>query len=460
MKNKSSNDLDLFTPIVEIFHELLVMTLKLFGEAGKVAWKKIIKKTPALRKIERKALESKRTTEKEDSLGVDTRSKKDILLSDIDFKKHSFIVGASGFGKTNLISLLQENSLKKNNPIVFFDPKGDLEALTTFKRLCEKHNKPCYIFSEHYKDSIALNPVFEGTVNQVSDRIMRSFDWSEQYYKDACRRSLNDTLKKIKKEGKSFNLKTIYDYLCQAENKENVGLIVKLQSIIESDFGKILNEDKGLTFSQIREERACLYIGLSTQGYGDTAIAIGKLFLNELLFHSYKSLTENEENSASKSNPISVYFDEFGALVTTEFIELQNKCRGAGIELTIAVQTAADIDRVNPDLTKQVIENAGNLFVLKQRLKDSAELFSEAIGTILSKKHTFRMEDGEVQAMGSEREVHELLVHPDIIKNLRVGQCVLLRQAPTQINLVNLRNRKFEDLQKLNRAFRQNNPVL
>ena len=460
MKSKKSNDLDLFQPVVEIFHELCMMVFTLVVEVAKFGWRKATNKAPPLQKIERKALQSKRETKNEDSLGIDTKTRKDIKLSEIDFKKHSFIVGASGFGKTNLISLLQENSLKENKPIVFFDPKGDLEALNTFKRLCEKKNRPCYIFSEHYKDSISLNPVFEGTVNQVSDRIMRSFDWSEQYYKDASRRSLSEALKKIKKDGKEFNLKTIYDYLCQMENKENLGLIVKLQSIVESDFGKILSEDKGMTFSQIREERACLYIGLSTQGYGDTAVGIGKLFLNELLYHSYKSLSEHNEESTAKKNPISIYFDEFGALVSPEFIELQNKCRGAGMELTISVQTASDIDRVNPDLTKQVIENVGNMFVLKQRLDASASFFSEAIGTILSKKKTFVTENGEEQAKGTVREVNELLVHPDIIKNLRVGQCVLLRQAPSQISLINLRNREFEALQRLNKLYRQNNPVL
>ena len=38
--------------------------------------------------------------------------------------------------------------------------------------------------------------------------------------------------------------------------------------------------------------------------------------------------------------------------------------------------------------------------------------------------------------------MHELLVHPDIIKNLRVGQCILLRHDPVKINLINIRNRQ------------------
>ena len=54
------------------------------------------------------------------------------------------------------------------------------------------------------------------------------------------------------------------------------------------------------------------------------------------------------------------------------------------------------------------------------------------------------MEDGEVQSKGSEREANENLVHPDIIKNLRVGQCILLRHSPSRIDLINIRNRKME----------------
>ena len=220
---------------------------------------------------------------------------------------------------------------------------------------------------------------------------------------------------------------------------------------MESDFGKILSSDDGITFSQIRKERACLYIGLSTQGFGETAVGVGKLFLNELLYNSYSSLIDNDSKANALSNPISVYFDEFGAVVTSDFIELQNKCRGAGIELTMAVQTIADINKIDPELTNQVVENANNLFILKQRLQDNAAYFAEAIGTIMAKKNTFQTENGEKGERGTEREVQELIVHPDIIKNLRVGQCVLLRQSPTQINLINIRNRQMEAFNKVNK---------
>ncbi|MDP7320920.1 MAG: type IV secretion system DNA-binding domain-containing protein [Bacteriovoracaceae bacterium] len=458
MNNKKQPpQLDIFSPIYEIFHELCLLLAELGKEFIKWVFKKTFSKNLVLVKIDRKALNVKKTTDLEDSLGIDTKNRKDFLLDEIDFRRHSFIVGASGFGKTNLMSILQEHTLRKNKPIIFFDPKGDMEALNTFKEICERYKKPCYIFSEHYHDSISLNPVLEGTVNQVTDRIMRAFEWSEPYYRDASRRSLTKSLKILEASDQAFTLQAIFEELEKMESKENIGLIAKIEAILESDFGKILNSDnEGLTLSKVREERACLYIGLSTQGYGETAMAVGKLFLGELLYNSYKTLSDDKDPKTGLKNPISVYFDEFGSLVTPEFIELQNKCRGAGIELTLAVQTASDIDRVNSDLTKQIIENSGNLFVLKQRMADSAKFFAESIGTVISKKQTFRIENGEQMESGSEREVHELIVHSDIIKNLNIGQCVLLRQGPTRLNLLNIRNRSMDDLKKLNKLMSKN----
>ena len=444
MKSKKpSGQLDLISPLAEIFHELCVLIFEVMKVTSTLLIKHFCYQGEDLKKLELESLKVTKYTSVEDALGVDTKTKKNILLKDVDFKRHSFIVGASGFGKTNLMSILQEHSLKQNKPIIFFDPKGDMEALTTFKEIASKYNRSCYIFSEHYEDSIELNPVLEGSINQVVDRIMCAFEWSEPYYRDSARRSLTTSLKKLELDGTHFSLANILDQLLKVECKENIGLIAKIESILVSDFGKILNSGKeGLTLSKIRDEKACLYIGLSTQGYGESAMAVGKLFLGELLYNSYKSLISLDHLNGRLNNPISVHFDEFGSLVTLQFIELLNKCRGAGIEITMAVQTASDIDRIDPSLTKQILENSANIFVLKQRLDESASLFSSAMGTILSKKETYVTEDGEKLSKGSVREVNELIVHPDLIKNLRIGQCVLLRQGPTRVNLINIRNRE------------------
>jgi len=280
-------------------------------------------------------------------------------------------------------------------------------------------------------------------VSVIVDRLMSSFEWSEQFYKESCKELLFDAVKEIKKDSNlSLNLKSLYQVLNKKKDKDSKGIVTKIRAILESDFGDKFSDDIGVSLYDIRKERACIYIGLSTQGHGETAIGIGKLLFNELKNHSYEMMKSHELKKWALERPIGVYIDEFGALVQKDFIEIQNKCRGAGIEITVAVQTAADIAIVNQELKNQIIENTGNIFILKQRLNENASYFSDSIGTIISQKMTYMTLDGELGDRGSMREAHELIVHSNIIKNLRAGQCVLLRQNPTQVNLINIRRRK------------------
>lgn len=447
-EKKQQSDFDFITPLVEIVHELSVELFKILFEFGKFLYKKWNKDFYEIKKIEERHLKKRKTTIGETAIGYSANQNKALNLNDIDFSKHSFIVGAAGFGKTNLISILQEHSLRIDKPIIFIDPKGDLEALETFRTICKKYNRKCYIFSEHHKDSIKLNPLRDGSVNQVVDRIMTAFEWTEPFYKNVSADALSKALKQLQASRKPFSLSNICEVLEESfKTEQTLGLRVMLSQINESDFGNILVDDESTkTFLDIREEKACLYIGLSTQGYGETAYALGKLFLGELLYGSYLKLTKEVNSHNSIKESISVFFDEFGAIATPRFIELQNKCRGAGIQLFMAVQTASDIDKIDPKLTEQIIENSSNLFILKQRLDTGASLFASAIGTKMTKKYTNQTENGEKSAMGTEREVNELLVHPDIIKNLRVGQCILLRHNPTKLDLINIRERRMEIL--------------
>jgi conjugal transfer pilus assembly protein TraD len=445
MKNdqNKSQGADLISPIAEIFFEICKNLAKIGFDLGKLGFNHYFKRQNPVSKVEHKKLLVTKTTINPASIGLDTKTKKDVLLSSVDFSKHSLIVGATGFGKTNLIYNLQENYLKKGQPIIFFDPKGDLEAMTDFKNLCERYDMNCHIFSETCKSSVSLNPVLEGSITQVVNRIMCAFEWSEPFYHDASMSVLRLALEELEQDEIPFSLMAIYNVLKEKhESKNTQGLIVKLENIVKSDFGSILGGqgDDDYTLSKIRSERSCLYIGLSTQGYGETAMALGKIFLGELLYHSYKTLSTSVDSSINKKNPIAVFFDEFGALVTPQFIELENKCRGAGIDLTMAIQTISDLNVVDPELTIQIMENCANWFILKQRHPSSSETLSHSIGTVLTQKSTDQVEDGEKSGRGTTRDVHELIVHPDIIKYLNVGQCIILRQHPHCINLVNIRS--------------------
>ena len=244
-KNNKDTGYDFITPFVEVFHDMSVGVVSVIFDLLKIAYKKWNKNYFELEKIEERHLHSNKKAVKDNSIGYSANQKRELNLSEIDFSKHSFIVGAAGFGKTNLISLLQEHSLQNEKPVIFIDPKGDLEALETFRALCKKYNRTCHIFSEHYKKSVKLNPFKEGSINQVADRIISSLEWSEQFYKSVAVDALSNALKKLQETKSPFSLSNICAVLDESFNsKETLGLRVQLNSIKNSDFGKILEEDE------------------------------------------------------------------------------------------------------------------------------------------------------------------------------------------------------------------------
>ncbi|MFA6236069.1 MAG: TraM recognition domain-containing protein [Bacteriovorax sp.] len=446
-KNQSQG-LDFITPLVEIIHHFTVLLGKFGLELLKYAWARYNKLPQELKRIDQKDTRIKKVTDDSLMLGFSGNRKKPLPFKEINFGAHSYIVGAAGSGKTNLLSILQENHMKNNVPVIFLDPKADMESLLTFKHLCEKYGRTFYIFNENYKDSVHLNPVKDGTANLIVDRLINSFKFEKEFFKVTSEQAVRDTVTKLKAKNTEITYDEIYEYMIIHHNNEYTkGVIGHLERIARSDFAHLLKESdkkKTKTIKEIRSEKACLYIGVSTQGYGEIAKSLAKIFIEEMLYTSYVQLGTTYDSHYSINNPLAIYFDEFGAVVTPRFLELQNKCRGAGMQLFMAMQSPNDIKMIDENLSGLLIENSANLFVFKQRLDETSNMLSKTMGTIISKKKTYQTEDGAQGSRGSEREVNEFICHPDIIKNLKKGQCVLLQHDPTRVDFINVRNRRNE----------------
>ena len=447
--NKNQNQgVDFIGPLVEIIHHFAVI-IGTFGlELLKFVWARYHKLPQELKRIDKSEAQIKKVTNDSLMLGHSCNRKKPLPLNEINFAAHTYIVGAAGSGKTNLLSVLQENHMEIKVPVIFLDPKADMESLLTFENLCKKYNRECYIFHENYKNSIVLNPLKDGTVNLIVDRIMNSFKFEKEFYKITSEQAIRATVTKLKETKSEVTFDLIYEHMMVNHNNENtIGIIGHLERIVKSDFAHLLKERGGVNTKSIREirkEKACLYIGLSTQGYGETAKALAKIFVEEMLYVSYLQLGTTFDSHYSMNNPLAIYFDEFGAIATPRFLELQNKCRGAGMQLFMAMQSPNDIKLIDENLTGLLIENSANIFVFKQRFDETANMLAKTLGTIIGKKQTYQTEDGSLGTRGSERDVNEFICHPDIIKNLKKGQCVLLQHNPTRIDLINVRNRRAD----------------
>lgn len=78
--------------------------------------------------------------------------------------------------------------------------------------------------------------------------------------------------------------------------------------------------------------------------------------------------------------------------------------------------------------------NTSTLYAFLQKRPESAEMISSIAGTRKAWKQTkqterfgiFDIESGG----GSKREVEEFVIHPNLIKSLRVGKCVCIKKYP------------------------------
>lgn len=370
------------------------------------------------------------------SLGYCLNYHAKFALKDFDNRLGTQIFGGPGMGKTTLMYNLMENYLSKDWPVVFIDPKGDFEAMDEFRKMCGLYGRDFLIFSDAYQGvkSLKLNPLKEGNVKIVWEKLVNSLNFNQEYYRSLVENAVYHVCEKIKSQGKVITIRRLLEQLEQLAAKrskdgfekmfssENLsGIISQLRAFCYSGFGDLLGSDEGLSFSEIRNTKKAIYIGLSAQGYTEMAKSLGKLIVSDLQYHSYFVQSSPREANMSA---IGVFIDEFGSLANPKFIELFNKCRSAGIELVIATQTPADLDFVGDNFYFRMKESLKNVFVFRQTNSKYADMFSKDFGTKDDEKVTSQTIEGSIADRGSVRETKSFICPPDVFRKLPVGSCV------------------------------------
>lgn len=440
-------------PITELLSTLMEDVIVLLSKGMNKLLEKIIDRfTNAGKK--KVILESFISTKKESSnkaaIGFSVSHSRDVLFSEIPFQRHNLILGGSGFGKSNLISLIMEHKILANSPLVYFDPKGSKSEINQFRSLHNFYGKECLIFSELYPNEISYNPLNGLNNTQRTQIIMRSLEWSEgeaRYYKDQSQRALMQTMTALEQEKSIVSLPNISRHLFEhRDNKETSGLLAQLEILMSSPFGVLLEDNgKSLDMRALRESRKSLYVGLSTQGYGSVAKTIGKLIINDIQMTSHMVGIEADDSHNSIKDSFSVFIDEAGSILYEDFIDFLNKNRSSGYQTFIAMQTPADAEKIGPQFKDHLLELCSNWFILKQGNNDYASAISESIGTFKTIKRSAMTIDNIESERGSVREVREYLCPPQVIKDLEIGQCIMITKSPGALHFLKLRDvRKSE----------------
>lgn len=400
-------------------------------------------------------------------------------LTDQQMNHHVHVVGPSGYGKTVLLTHVIKHQIQTGKGLLFMDLKADMETILHFSRIAADAGRAndLQIFSISNPElSWKYNPFQGDTANQLRDKIMAALDWSEPYYKHQSasfllklliglkRLSSQDEIKctplqvrecstrgdeiakcirKLAKEEihEARCLEEAYQFISTPEGQKSLsGLRTQLESLVLSDFGNLISgegENQIDLFKSARDSKITL-IFLDSRRYPSTAKTMAKFLLQDLKAASAKI---DAEIPKEQRKPFAVIIDEFADIANEDFVGFLDRARSSKMMLTIAHQEFSDLKRVSPEFAARVMANTSTLYAFMQKLPESAELVSRMSGTKTVWKETVQS-----QGMGffdlrtgnkSLREVEEFAVHPNVVKSLKVGECLSIKKYPrTKVNLV------------------------
>lgn len=390
---------------------------------------------------------------------------------------HLHVLGASGFGKSTLLFHLIRHHIQNGLGLIFVDLKADSDTVTEITGICasaERVKELRLLDLSRPELSLSYNPCKRGNPTEIKDKIVGAFTWESEYYKNAAQSFLLTALKGLVwlRDNRKimFTLDDIYGatlgpdalisigtalnegmapiemredihelaaYLRSRENwKELHGLRTQLKLLLDSEFGAALKSNKqGLDFFDAIANQLIVYVLLDSQTYGETAKILGKLILQDLKSCSGEIVTKIQKESRTHCT---IIVDEFADLATEQFVGFLNRARGSKLGVVIAHQEIADLTAVSQAMRDQVMTNTSTTVSFIQKSPESAERISNLAGTRQTIARTRQIveeqgifwNDKKYSGVESERETYEYNIHPDTIKCLSRGQCVMVGKIP------------------------------
>jgi len=365
--------------------------------------------------------------------GVGKKEEKNIYFDVDELNTHTAIVGATGTGKTRGLELLIAQAILRNEPVVIIDPKGDNELVDrVYDFCCNSGRKKDFMFFSlaHPKLSASYNPLESfSKASDIASRIRNIMDiGKEPFYADFAwnlilgitsallalgekptlkmihRYSLIDFEELMTKITKKYNeakmandefliakFEPATKYLKKIENhprdhfaKVTASLEPVLASLSNGEVGELLSSiPSDITFEKVINKNKVVYFYLSSMIDNQVARNVGKMALQDLLYYVGSIYAHYPDITY----PLNVFVDEFYNVIFDGYVDLLNKARGAGVRVTLAMQTSKDIESVvvQPKAL-QILANTNTKMFFRVSEPEVAKLFSEMFGKIIIKE--------------------------------------------------------------------------
>lgn len=392
-------------------------------------------------------------------------------LTERQLNHHVHIVGASGFGKTVLLTKIMKSRLKKGQGLLWVDLKGDIDTIQDMIKTVEDSGREAdlKIFSiSHPSLTTSYNLLQNGDATELRDKIMGSFEWDNEFYKSQAASFLlklmtgfvwlrkNQNFKfdlltvqeaisnpeftqslSLKIPESAFSVKKLiedcYKYLSSKSDSDNLsGLRAHLESLVLSNFGEYLKDSKdGINIFEAVNKQQIVFIFLDSRRYKASAKAIGRLIVQDIIATSARI---DGEVSKVDRKLFTVMIDEFADLATPDFIGFPDRARSSKMSLVLSHQEIADLKAVDENFATRLTANMATLYAFLQSNPESADAIASRAGTKSVWKETektAKMLFWDVRTGDkSLRQTEEYIIHPNVIKSLPVGRCVVIKKYP------------------------------
>ena len=365
---------------------------------------------------------------------------------DTKSRAHLFAIGTTGSGKTANILRYVENSIKNGQPTIIVDGKGgtkEHDLATVAQKLAKKYGREVYLVNQSdLSNTDPYNPFSDLSATEVKDMLVSMSEWESDHYKNLASRywqimlsimidnNITPTFEKIILFSEPENFLQVLDELKKSEQidderylkavnianseagKQAEISISRSAVVYEGDGSKIFGDHWGFNVRSAFEENAVVIVLLNEFSYGDFARSTGQLVLEDI-----KSLISRLLKGEYEEQETLLVLEELGVYVNDGIEGLLNRSRSAGVKTIVSMQTIADVDKENPDLTRQIIGNCNDFMIMRVVDQESAETMAKLIGTEKGIQKTSRTSEGINTGESSNKLVDQFRVSPNEIKN-------------------------------------------
>lgn len=323
-----------------------------------------------------------------------------------DRRKHFYIIGKTGTGKSTLIANMAISDIRKGHGIAVIDPHGDLSEILLNYIPSNRINDVAYLEPFNTERSFHLNPFEVGSYEQadvVASGIVSifyklySYSWgprleyilrntvltlvknqsstfldvpkllTDKNFREIAVSKLNDEVLK------NFWLRE-FDKFSENFRQEAIAPILnKVGQFLSSP--KIRNivgfEHSTIDLKKLMDEEKIIILNLSQGRLGeDNAALLGALFITKFQLAAMSRVNVSE----AERKDFYLYVDEFQNFATTSFVKILSEARKYRLNLTLANQYIAQVDET---IQKAIFGNVGSIACFTLGAGDAKTLFLE-----------------------------------------------------------------------------------